>query len=357
MSGPDDVTVVWVEKAEGRDDAVRSMNDWARARGVRLKAPDAAAPASAALRVDPSVAERVEGELDQAREAITALDAEAAERALARAETLVREHPELPQAAWLRAEVSRSWAARFARVDPRDDARAAAAGQEADALDGGRAMGIGEAGFPARPRITTSLTVSGGGQLSVRLDGVELACTSTPEGLSCPVDVAPAEHHVVVAVDGDAVQASWVTIAPLPPATARPPLSIALAEDGACSVAAFRAVRRDAQTVRADRVSCPSWVAAAPAEGRSAVLVARCEGPRCGPFVEWRSRGGLGGDPGDASEAPPPVVARSKWPAWATWTAVGVGAAVATTITLIATGAFESRATEPRFTAGGVRIE
>ena len=47
----------------------------------------------------------------------------------------------------------------------------------------------------------------------------------------------------------------------------------------------------------------------------------------------------------------------AAWPAWATWTAVGVGAALATTLTLVATGVFESRPTEPRFVAGGVRTE
>ena len=36
---------------------------------------------------------------------------------------------------------------------------------------------------------------------------------------------------------------------------------------------------------------------------------------------------------------------------------VGVGAVAATTITLIATGVFESRPTESRFVAGGVRVE
>ena len=81
-------------------------------------------------RVDLTIADRVEKELDRAREAIAALDADVAERALARAETLLREHPELPQAAWLRAEVHRSWAARWTRVEPRDDQRAQARGRK-----------------------------------------------------------------------------------------------------------------------------------------------------------------------------------------------------------------------------------
>ncbi|HSO34699.1 MAG TPA: hypothetical protein VLT33_19325, partial [Labilithrix sp.] len=85
-----------------------------------------------------------------------------------------------------------------------------------------------------------------------------------------------------------------------------------------------------------------------------AVLVARCERSACGPFLEWRSESSFGSGP--AAE-PPTTRHGGAWPAWATWTAVGVGAVAATTITLIATGVFESRPTEQRFVVGGVRRE
>jgi hypothetical protein len=82
------------------------------------------------------------------------------------------------------------------------------------------------------------------------------------------------------------------------------------------------------------------------------VLVARCERTTCGPFLEWRSEGALGG-PG-----PQPIAPHGgPWPAWATWTAIGVGAVAATTIALVASGVFESHPTEQRFVAGGVRVE
>ena len=48
---------------------------------------------------------------------------------------------------------------------------------------------------------------------------------------------------------------------------------------------------------------------------------------------------------------------RSTWPGWATWTVLGVGAATATAITLVATGVFESRPVEQRVVAGGARVE
>jgi len=55
------------------------------------------------------VADEVERSLAQAREAIVALDADAADRSLARAESALRRAPELPQSPWLMAEVQRGW--------------------------------------------------------------------------------------------------------------------------------------------------------------------------------------------------------------------------------------------------------
>jgi len=168
--------------------------------------------------------------------------------------------------------------------------------------------------------------------------------------------VAPAEHQLVVSVDGETVFASWVAISEALPAPAPPPLiSVRVSNDGACAASSFGGVSADgAGGVRATGVSCDHWVAAMPAERPGTVLVARCERSACGPFLEWRTAGGLDA----AAGAPPPHVRRGgAWPAWATWTAVGVGAVAATTITLIATGVFESRPTEQRFVAGGVRVE
>ena len=353
MSGADDVTVVWVEKADGRDDALRAISDWGRARGLKvLVAADGTA--ASAVKVDFAIADRVEKELDRAREAIAALDADVAERALARADAILREHPELPQAAWLRAEVHRSWAARWTRVDPRDDVRAQIAWQDADALDGGRAAGIGEVTFPSRTKVTATLTVEGGSRRAVvaRLDGVELAAASTDGPLTYPIDVPPAEHHLVISLDGETAFAGWVAIAGASAGSPRLPIPIRIGDDGACSAASFAGVTRDGNDVRAANVSCDHWVAAVPAERRGTVLVARCARSTCGPFLEWRSESSFGGGPER------PLASRSgAWPAWATWTAVGVGAALATTITLVATGVFESRPTEPRFVAGGVRTE
>ena len=370
MSGAEEVTVVWVAPdgtppgsagassgpGEAREDAARAMAAWAQARGLRIHTATGTG-SSLAPALDLTIADRVEKELDRAREAIAALDGDVAERALARADALLREHPELPQAAWLRAEVHRGWAARWTRIEPRDDQRAQLAWQDADALDGGRAAGIGEVAFPPRARAAATLTVQSlpGRKVVARLDGLELAGSAAADGMtSYALDVPPAEHQVVVTVDGDPAFASWVAIAPTSAGAPRLTIPIHVGgADGGCSGASLGSVTRQGDKVLAPGVTCDQWVAAVPGTRRGSVLVARCARSTCGSFVEWRSEGGLEADGAGHGVAPYDRV----WPAWATWTAVGVGAVAITTVVLIATGVFESRPTEPRFVAGGVRIE
>jgi hypothetical protein len=310
------------------------------------------------------VAERVETELARARDAVAAAEAEAAERALARAEASLREHPELPQAAWLRAEIDRTWASRWMRLEPRDEARAQAAWADADALDGGRAAGVGEVAFAAPKRTPVSLQLLGVSLRSarVRLDGRELIGASRTEGgLLLNLEIAAAEHQLVITVDGELAFAGWVAVA-TPSSGATPQaIRVRVGDDSPCSPAALSHVTRSAgASLQAPGVTCGAWVAAIPADRRGAVLVARCAGSACGPFVEWRGEQGLdaSGALGNGATDPPGSRRRAGgWPAWATWTALGVGVATATTLVLVARGAFESRPTEQRFVAGGVRIE
>jgi hypothetical protein len=298
--------------------------------------------------VDPSIADRLEKELDRAREAIGATEVDATERALARAEAALREHPELPQAAWLRAEVERTWSARWQRLPPHDEARARAAWENAYALDGGRVAGIGETSFTPRPRVATTIVVTGTppSHLTVRLDGTPLPLPETTAADAVyHVDLAPAEHHLLATVGDRVVFASWVAIAGAEPA----PIRVSVAH-GACARDPFTDVRREGTVVLAPGVTCPRWVAAAEGERRGSVLVARCERDVCGPLLEWRlERFGAEGPP-----QPPP---NPGWPSWATWMLVGVGAATATSVALVATGLFETRPVETRFVVGGARQE
>lgn len=344
----DDATVLWLDQGDARashDEAGRALTEWARVRGVRLRSIEDAKP----IHVDLSIADRVEKELDRAREALAATDADAAERALARVEAVLREHPELPQAAWLRAEVERTWSARWLRLEPRDEGRARAAWENAHALDGGRVAGIGETNFTPRSRVPTKIIIAGtpADHLTIRLDGapLEQAQVSADQSAVYQVEVAPAEHHLLAMADGRVVFATWLAIAGAEPA----PTRVTVAHD-ACAREQFVDVKRDDARVEASGVTCPHWVAAAEGQRRGSVLVARCERDVCGPLLEWRvERFGTSG--------PPQPLSPRGWPSWATWMLVGIGAATATSVALVATGIFEARPVEPRFIVGGARQE
>ncbi|HEY2369403.1 MAG TPA: hypothetical protein VGH87_23560, partial [Polyangiaceae bacterium] len=89
-----DAPVVWMDAAP--DQVPSILQTWASARGLRLVAPSEGG--QHAIAVDPAIASHVEEDLRVAREMTAQHDADRAERALARAEALLRAHPEIPQA-------------------------------------------------------------------------------------------------------------------------------------------------------------------------------------------------------------------------------------------------------------------
>src|SRR5262249_20105985 len=148
--------------------------------------------------VDRTVADKVEAELDRARDAIAAQETDTAERALARAEELLFAHPELPQGAWLMAEVHRAWSTRYSRLEPRDRTRADAAWQRAAALDGGRIAGVGESAAPLPPPVHAQLVLDGTSpDTRALLDGAPV----TPGDV-----VRPAGEHQLTVVEGGVVR-------------------------------------------------------------------------------------------------------------------------------------------------------
>lgn len=350
MSDAGDVTVVWLEKAETRADARLLLEEWAHTRGIRLHLPTLTRPAPTVF--DPRIAWQIETELDRTREALAALNVEETEQALTRAEAQIRAHPELPQAAWLLAEVKRAWAARWTRIAPVDTTRAGAALREAEAIGGARILGIGDPQVPSSPEFRVVLSLAGGRgrKLRVRVDGTEISAAPESNGNQLyPLKVSAAEHHVVVAADGETAYAGWVRFVEPANAGSTPTISIPIENGDPCSLAAFLDVKREGTLVRAETVTCARWIAAVPADHHDAVLVAHCEKSLCGTLLEWRSGKTLA-----SSRAPRE---NRRWPPWGTWAALGAGAAATTVLTLIAAGAFDSPRTEARFVAGGARIE
>ncbi len=331
--------------------ARRSLIEWAEARGVRLAEP--AEGALPAVTADPAIGDAVEEQLERARDAITAHDPNGADTALTRAEALLHAHPELPQAAWLLAEVERARSARWRGLPPvggvggaTDSARA---WSRAAGLDGGRSGGVGEADAGSARDGGAVAMVDG----PEAVDGVEVRVDGVAGTTHRLANTAATEHQVTVTRlrDGVLLWAGWVTL------DRDGHVRIALPPAVECSADDLRAARLATLEVSAPGVRCPDWIfveedARAPARrdrGAEVTLeIAWCSGDRCGPPLEWRV-----GPPGPVL---PDRRAQGAWPAWATWTIVGASAAAVTVATLAATGVFRPTHDEPLFTTGGLHI-
>ncbi len=356
-----DASVVWVVDAPGASLDARArgaLDDWARAHGVILTAtaPAPAPPAAAVgAATGASLVKSVEDELDRARDALSALEIDAAERALARADATLRAHPELPQAAWLLAEVERGWSARWLRGPAPDETRASRAWQRAAALDLGRSPGVGERAFAAAADVSAILAIDDADGLTIRLDGAPISQGALTRGAG--------DHLLTLALarSNELVWAGWVTLGP------GTRVRLAAPRAPACSAPDLAGASLDAAEPRRVRVSergvrCTSWVAVATGLRDGSVRAARCEASRCEPLVDWKV--GVGESEAIASDhgaralparpAAPDAETR-RWPAWGTWTLVGVGVAAVTVVVVVASGALAPAPVETRFMNGGVR--
>jgi len=342
-----DAAVVWIAEgvtspATPSEDAKRSLDAWARARGVKLVAPSEEPAPS--VSVDWAAGDAVERELVRAREALMGLEFDAAERALARADATLRDHPELPQAAWLRAEVERAWSLRWLRSN--DEARAKQAWQRAASLDGGRAPGLGEKAFEGPATITATVRLEADGDAALRLDGAPVA---TGE-----VTRAEGEHAAAaVRADGTIAWADWVSLAQ------GTIVRVAVPFAPSCSRSDVGRARFQRDAVVTSSVHCEHWVVALD-EGEGVIRVAACERDACGPLVEWRVAQVPAWTfvPGaaEAGASRTSTDSHAHWPAWATWTLAGVGVAGAAIAVIVATGALKSAPTETHFVNGGLQI-
>ena len=330
---PPPTTSVWIDESPSPD-AERALVEWARARGLELTRASSASSRPEVI-ADLEDANRVEADLTLAAQALVQEDTDASERALARADARVIAHPELPQAAWLRAEVERAWSARFSHLAPKNEERARAAWQRADALGGPRVAALTETGTAEARPLAHVRFVLPDGELWVDARRVT-ADTGT---------LADGPHQVRVVRDGRTVRAAWVGVGE--------GTVIDFSQErstGACSKADFAGVALDPEgTPKTRGVTCPAWVLARSSPTAGTIMVASCERERCTTWLEWRTLNVL--------PAPEPPAFHKRWPGWATWTLVGVGAAAATAVTVIATGVLEAHAKEPRFTNGGVHVE
>jgi hypothetical protein len=278
----------------------------------------------------------VDDMIDRAHDALAAGETQEVDRALDEADALLRAHPELPQAAWLMAEVERARSARWRRLAPRDDEAAGRAWARALALGGARATGISEEPLAVRPQLA-SVTFNVAPDERLWIDGTLLPLNTTTsfEG----------PHTLVITLAAAPIWAGWID---LPPGT-----SVVEPPGGApepCSSIELRRVTLSSDSVHADGVRCGRWVAAAAGERVGELRLALCEGPTCGVpftlqrFVPW-TRPTMTSEP-----------AARHWPQWASWALVGAGASIAAAVAtgLVVSGAFQAAPSETRFVSGGL---
>jgi hypothetical protein len=289
-----DATIVWVDGGadSGPSQAIPSiLQTWAAARGLKLVAPSDGGMHIVA--VDPNIAKAIEDGLHQSREMLAQHDADGAERALAHAEGLLRAHPELPQAAWLLAEVERGWATRFSQLEPLDSARATRHWRAASVLDGGRAAGVGEPSASAEEKVPFHLDIAGDAD-DVRMDGEPVASgdRETRGGL----------HQLVARVGGNVVFAQWLAVA------RGTSVRVVLPSPAPCS-----------QADLAGHTHCPSWVSVRQAsKSPEAYVVRTCSEGACGAELVVAT---LPHDDRDTTRRK-----RAGFPPWAAWTLGATGA-------------------------------
>lgn len=341
MTGDAPVTLVWMAAATAPDpEQSRALASWARAHGVRLDVPRTETPK--AIPVDARAGDDVERLLDRIHDAIAGRDAEAADRALAEAESPLRAHPELPQASWLMAEVERARSARFRRLPPLDEDAAERAWIRAEALDGGRLPGVGERAAVAHPAEATITLEPLPAGATTWLDG---RATVTRSGV---VTTHAGLHAIVITWDDAPVWASWVE-APAGSSTVHLPVT----GPPPCSSGDLGLARvAGGGTIDGEHVRCGAWAAALPGPRPSTILVAVCEADRCGALIEWNAAA-----PANWTWTPPPEHPGGGWPTWATWGLVGAGAVIATGVVLVASGALQASPTETRFVSGGIKVQ
>jgi hypothetical protein len=327
------LVVLWLSAPAALPGQQASIGEWASTRGFRPIPPAVVKLA----RYDASVAHELERSLEEARTATPG-----AASAFERIDRLLAAHPELPQAAWLRAEryaLEAQYRLRDGNVD--SGARSEDLAVSARALEGARAPSFGAAS--AKARLSPNGGESGGLSLvnlrssdQVIIDGV-----ATTQGAF----IDPGEHHVQVLRASALIWAGWVQLG-------SPPQLHILDPTLPCSDLDLLGVeaRPDAPGPPPG-VACPTWAVARPGSGGS-VDLAFCQGSHC---AAWEHVGGRNAPltlaPANRSHTVGDV--GESLPAWVGWSALATGAAVATGLILWQTGAFDTPAPATEFVFTG----
>ncbi len=296
-----------------------ALNEFGAARGLSFEALEAARPSGLAAN-DAALVDALEGELEQARTALAALEEASAGTRLSKVESVLLAHPHLPQAAFLMGECLALEAQAARAVDP---GHAALLDARRIALEGPRALAFGEAASPGHTPSSVALDVQGlAATDSLELDGVTLVDATR-------VTVTPGLHHARVWRGGRPIFAVFSEVT-----AEQSTLSLDVPARMPCSAEDLEFVPRYASAGRAELppgIACARWAQARDDHG--GVAVALCEHSHCGAFVHWQRR--------DPTPFLPISAERAHFPSWAGFAIAGATAVVASGILIWQSGAFE----------------
>lgn len=313
--------LVWLSATSVLPTFRADLDAYAHSRLLRLEAPrENAAPYRAITSAyAPDAVAQVESSLEEARNAAAELEMSRSHAALERAEHVLREHPELPQSAWLMAEIMEQ-SAQLEGAVPDGGEAASARRKQAAALEGPRAAPFSDHAAEREPDESVAQPVD--------VEGLEPGDSLEWDGVQSSSNVASAagEHHARVARGGRLLWAGWLKL-DLNQQRVRLPVP----ETVACSPDDIGRGRfSGGRVIPAAHARCESYVLARARPG-GGIEAALCERERCGSVVTWEHSGGDRGAPSGASK-------KSVWPYAIAATA---GALAITSVALWRAGVFD----------------
>ena len=314
--------LVWLSATSALPTFRADLDGYAESRLLRLEAPRENAASFRNAAYAPDVVAEVEALLEEARSATASLEQSRALGALEHAETRIREHPELPQAAWLMAE-ELELRADIEAAAPEGASSAQALRERAAALEGTRVAPFSDhaASTELAPPLALNLTREGLEPNDLlEWDGVPHAGAFS---------AAPGEHHARVLRGDRLLWAGWVAVTDQ---EAR--VHLPVPENPSCSPDDLGAAHiSGGRAFASARTRCESYVLAA-AHAGGGIEAALCERNVCGKVVIFQR------SPHVAAAA---SSSERTWPRWATYSLVAAGGVLATGVVLWRAGVLDRK--------------
>jgi len=298
--------------------AAADLRDFGAARGLTFVAVSPHRPHGLPVN-DEALVDALEGELEQARTSLSALEEANAGLRLSKVEAQLLAHPHLPQASFLMAECLALQAQAARSSSPTE---AAALDAQRFGLEGSRAAAFGELDGAPNVSAAVMLTLRGlSGHDELELDGARQPANTSR------ISATPGRHHVRVWRADRMVFATFVNVV-----SGQASLLLEVPPLTPCSAEDLERVSKSSRTAAVPPgIACQRW--ARVSQDGAGIAVALCSRSQCGAFQHWQRR--------PSAPFAPLAVERAGFPAWAGFALAGGAAVIASSIVLWQSGAFE----------------